>query len=384
MVSLGIAGYKSFGFNSLRTEKRTLADWNMRNIIAFLSTLLLLFSCKEKANDAEGEAARAIPVAEKNVVDTMTLRRVPFSREIVSNGTLEGARRAELAFPSGGTVAKVFVHNGSRVRAGSPIASLDTEALELALENARQSLERSRLDYLDRLVSYGYGSDTTQIPTDLREAARSRSGYAAAELSVRTAEMNLRGAVLRAPFSGVVANLKVKPWEQVSGTVCLVIDDSMLDVRFTLLESELPGIFIDQTVAIAPFIDPDARYEGRIREINPFVDEKGQVSVVASLRGARGLVEGMNAKLYIRSEGTPQLVVPKSAVVMRDGYDVVFTLDTVQMKAQWLYVGIAGSNTTDHAITGCAKKRTEVHEGAVVIISGNLNLADGSAVEIRK
>lgn len=323
-------------------------------------------------------------MAEKNLVDTMTLYWSMFSREIVSNGVLEGARRAELAFAAPGTVAKVYVHNGSRVQKGSPIAELDTEALELALENARQSLDRSRLDYLDRLVSYGYGSDTTKVPSDLREAARIRSGYVAAELSVRTAEMNLRGAVLRAPFAGVVANLKVKPWEQASGTVCLVIDDSMFDVRFTLLESELPGIFIGQTVAVAPFIDPDARYEGRIREINPFVDTKGQVSVVASLRGARGLVEGMNVKLYIRSEGTPQLVVPKSAVVMRDGYDVIFTLDTVQRKAQWLYVDIAGSNTTGHAITGCAKKRTEVHEGAVVITSGNLNLADGSAVEIRK
>ena len=322
--------------------------------------LPLLFSCKEKAGDAEGEAARAIPVAEKNVVDTMTLRRVPFSREIVSNGVLSGSRRAELSFTSSGTVSKVYVHNGSRVKAGSAIAALDTEALELSLENARQGLERSRLDYLDRLVSYGYGSDTT------------------------TAELALRGAVLQAPFSGVVANLAAKPWEQASGVVCLVIDDTTLDVRFTLLESELPGIFVGQTVAVAPVIDPDARYEGRIREINPFVDTKGQVSVVASLCGARGLMEGMNVKLYIRSEGTAQLVVPKSAVVMRDGYDVIFTLDTVQMKAQWLYVDIAGSNTTDHAITGCARKRTEVPEGAVVITSGNLNLADGSAVEIRK
>lgn len=344
--------------------------------------LPLLFSCKGKADDAD--AARAVPVAEKNLVDTMTLRRTLFSREIVSNGVLEGARRAELAFAASGTVAKVYVHNGSRVQKGSPIAELDTEALTLALANARQSLERSRLDYLDRLVSYGYGSDTTQIPGDLRDAARIRSGYAAAELAVRTAELNLRGAVLRAPFSGVVANLKVKPWEQASGTVCVVIDDGTFDVRFPLLESELPAIAVGRSVAVAPFIDPEARYEGRIREVNPFVDEKGQVSVVASLRGARGLVEGMNVKLYIRSEGTPQLVVPKSAVVMRDGYDVVFTLDTAQMKAQWLYVDIAGSNSTDHAITGCARKRTEVQEGAVVITSGNLNLADGSSVEIRQ
>ena len=350
----------------------------------WLATVLLplLFSCKGKADDAE--AARAVPMAEKNLVDTMTLRRTVFSREIVSNGVLEGARRAELAFAAPGTVAKVYVHNGSRVQKGSPIAELDTEALALALENARQGLERSRLDYLDRLVSYGYGSDTIKVPSDLREAARIRSGYAAAELSVRTAEMNLRGAVLRAPFAGVVANLKVKPWEQASGTVCVIIDDGTFDVRFPLLESELPAIAVGRSVAVAPFVDPEARYEGRIREINPFVDARGQVDVVASVRGARGLVEGMNVKLFIRSEGTPRLVVPKSAVVMRDGYDVVFTLDTAQMKAQWLYVDIVGSNSTEHAITGCVRKRTEVPEGAIVITSGNLNLADGSSVEIRK
>lgn len=344
--------------------------------------LSLLFSCKGKADDAD--AARAVPMAEKNLVDTMTLRRTLFSREIVSNGVLEGSRRAELAFAASGTVAKVYVHNGSRVQKGSPIAELDTEALTLALANARQSLERSRLDYLDRLVSYGYGSDTTQIPGDLRDAARIRSGYAAAELAVRTAELNLRGAVLRAPFSGVVANLKVKPWEQASGTVCVVIDDGTFDVRFPLLESELPAIAVGRGVAVAPFIDPEARYEGRIREINPFVDAKGQVDVVASVRGARGLVEGMNVKLFLRSEGTPRLVVPKSAVVMRDGYDVIFTLDTASMKAQWLYVDIVESNSTHHAVTGSERKRTEVSEGVVVITSGNLNLADGSAVEIRQ
>ncbi|MBR4353330.1 MAG: efflux RND transporter periplasmic adaptor subunit [Bacteroidales bacterium] len=353
-----------------------------RKVLLVAILLPLLFSCKGKADDAD--AARAVPMAEKNLVDTMTLRRTLFSREIVSNGVLEGARRAELAFAASGTVAKVYVHNGSRVQKGSPIAELDMEALTLALANARQSLERSRLDYLDRLVSYGYGSDTTQIPGDLRDAARIRSGYAAAELAVRTAELNLRGAVLRAPFSGVVANLKVKPWEQASGTVCVIIDDGTFDVRFPLLESELPAIAVGRSVTVSPFIEPEVRYEGRIREINPFVDAKGQVEVVASVRGARGLVEGMNVKLYIQSEGTLQLAVPKSAVVMRDGYDVIFTLDTTAMKAQWLYVDIVGSNTTHHAVTGCERKRTEVHEGAIVITSGNINLADGSAVEIRQ
>jgi hypothetical protein len=45
-------------------------------------------------------------------------------------------------------------------------------------------------------------------------------------------------------------------------------------------------------------------------------------------------------------------------------------------------VDIAYSNLTSFAITGCEKKETELHEGDIVITSGNLNLADDTEVRV--
>ena len=353
-------------------------------MIVLTVTTLIFPSCKETKRDEAPDARRNVFVAERNLVDTMTLFRTDFYRELISNGLLKGVQRAELRFPNSGQIEKVNVKNGSRIGVGEPIASLNTLSITLDLQSAYQSLEKARLDFYDNLIGYGFGSDTTKIPKDLVDVAKIRSGFSSAELNYRLAEMNLRNAILLAPFSGIIANLNAKPYELSSGIICLVIDDSSFDVDFNLLESELSYVSIGQAVQITLFADKTKIFEGKIKEINPHIDDKGQIGVVASVRGSRDLVDGMNVKVFIKSKVKQQFSVPKSAVVMRDGYDVIFTLDTISMKAQWLYVDILQSNSTHHAIGGSKKKRTEVVEGFVVITEGNLNLADGSNVVIRK
>ena len=45
---------------------------------------------------------------------------------------------------------------------------------------------------------------------------------------------------------------------------------------------------------------------------------------------------------------------------------------------------VAYANMNSFAITGCQRKETEIHAGDVVITSGNLNLADGTKVKVKK
>jgi phosphate:Na+ symporter len=71
-------------------------------------------------------------------------------------------------------------------------------------------------------------------------------------------------------------------------------------------------------------------------------------------------------------------VVPKDAVVERDGYQVIFLLE--EGRAVWTYVDVVHSNISSFAITGCQRKETTIKEGDIVITSGNLNLADGTEV----
>ena len=92
------------------------------------------------------------------------------------------------------------------------------------------------------------------------------------------------------------------------------------------------------------------------------------------------LIDGMNVRVIVESAVPKMYVVPKEAVVERDGYHVVFMYDKKTQRAVWTYVDIMYSNLNEYAITGCERKETEIHEGDIVITSGNQNLADDTQV----
>ena len=95
-----------------------------------LALVCIMAGCSgSSSNEAETELAKDNYRIEKNTVDTMHLRKQPFSRETISNGTLKGTRRAQLRFATNGEVASVAVKNGSRVRQGDVIAKLNTQTM---------------------------------------------------------------------------------------------------------------------------------------------------------------------------------------------------------------------------------------------------------------
>ncbi|MDF1602705.1 HlyD family efflux transporter periplasmic adaptor subunit [Nocardioides sp. YIM 152315] len=59
-------------------------------------------------------------------------------------GTVEPAGRADLAFATSGTVARVAVETGERVRAGQTLGTLDDETLRRAVQAARATLAGAR------------------------------------------------------------------------------------------------------------------------------------------------------------------------------------------------------------------------------------------------
>ena len=89
-----------------------------------------------------------------------------------------------------------------------------------------------------------------------------------------------------------------------------------MDVSFNILESELPLLAIGDRVEVSPY-SSSAVYQGRIAEINPVVDENGLVEVTATVGNGKGLADGMNVKVSVQKSVGRQLVVPKSAVVLR-------------------------------------------------------------------
>lgn len=321
---------------------------------------------------------------EVNAVDVMTLERKDFPRQLLSNGKASAVSRAVLKFGTSGAVKVLNVKNGQHVASGQVLAELDRPDLELSLEAAELALDKARLELYDILAGQGYAArDTSSVPSEVLDMAKMRSGYSSAVNSLESARYALSCTVLKAPFAGVVADLKVKRFDQApSDAFCTLLDDSMMDVDFTVTESEYRLISSGLPVKVVPFSGGSRVFEGKISEINPVVDKNGQINVRARVRGAQSLLDGMNVKVTVEKNVPGQLVVPRSAVVIRDNMDVLFTYQP-DGTARWVYVDILDSNRDSFVVEADKDRGAKLSVGDKVIISSNLNLADGSEVRLK-
>ena len=356
----------------------------MKRYIIPLFLVVLFFGCKPRQSQEDKEAvAKKAQVAERNPVEVMVLKRTVFQKELVSNGRLEARRRSVLKFRTSEVLEYLPVQNGSRVKKDRIIARLRQQYLQQALHKAQLNVEQAKIQLLDVLLTLGYDSDTAaNIPPHIMRYARIKSGLAAAEINLEQARFDYDATVLRAPFSGKIANLKYRLYDQVgAGTdFCTLIDDDRLEVVFPVMEGELPMVRAGKEVTVVPFATRKA-VTGRVAEINPAVEENGLVKVRALLDNPGELLDGMNVKVYVRTAVPGKLVVPKSAVLLRQNLEVLFLYKNGE--AYWTYVNIEMENSDSYAVVANKERGATLQPGDTVIISGNLNLAHGSKVEIR-
>lgn len=342
--------------------------------------LVSLMACKGGEENKEEES---IDIQEEAIVDvdTMSLRLQTFQKQLLCNGKLGAVQRADLMCPNQGTMLeKVLVVNGQRVSKGAVLAIADMHEKSQALDRAKHDLERSKVELQDKLIGLGYDGNLNNVPADVLKRMEITSGYYSAKFSLESAKKALADCKLIAPFSGRIANLEAHAFQNGS-KFCTLIDDSSFDVEFKILEAELSFVSKGQKVKISPFVNKDNEYEGVVEEINPTIDDKGLVKIKARMKNSSAkLIDGMNVRVIVESAVPKMYVVQKEAVVERDGYHVVFMYDKKTQRAVWTYVDIMYSNLNEYAITGCERKETEIHEGDIVITSGNQNLADDTQV----
>lgn len=351
--------------------------------ISWLSSLLVLcVGCGPAAPKQENlDLAKKNYTLEKNRVEAVVLKRANFEKQLVSNGKLSALEKSVLAFKTPGKIAQVYVKNGEVVDAGEVLARLEDTELRSAVEQAQQGVEKAQIEFQDVLIGFGQnGNDTTQVPKEMLRTAAIRSGYLAAQTTLKETRQALAHAELKAPFAGKVANVILQANEQVKEEFCTLINDRILQVDFSILETELSFVHEGQRLRVSPLNNPTAVLTGKITQINPTVDKTGQIQLRAEVPNNGLMLDGMNVRVLVEQTLGNQLVVPKSAVVIRDNLEVLFRLR--EGKAQWTYVNTLMTNSDSYVVTANLSRGAELNVGDSIIVSGNLNLADGSVVEL--
>jgi membrane fusion protein, multidrug efflux system len=345
-----------------------------------------IFSCSGSADghDADEHDASSASAEFVTEVDVMVLQPSTFHLELVSNGRLYARRKSRLSFPLAEEVRELHIRNGQQVQAGQLLAVLCDKNLLRRLHQAELRFARASLDMEDILLGRGFTiRDSLKVPPEVWQMAGVRSGYSEALLELQNIKTDLDQTRILAPFAGVVAGVDVQVYEQVSmgKELCTLIDNTAFLVRFPVMENELARINTDAMVEIIPFSAPEKSWQGRIQNINPQVDDHGRVEVTALVSNTRGLMEGMNVRVLMKSPMPGQLVVPRPAVLYRDNLEVLFKY--TQGKAEWTYVNVLHQNSKHFSVRANPDRVASLQPGDTVIVSGNANLAHGSLVTLK-
>jgi len=351
----------------------------MKYTLLYCFLCFFLLSCSSKKDISEEGSVSTILPDEISEVRVMRLELTDFPHELIANGVVSALNKADLRFQLSENIVAIYVKNGDRVTKGQKIAMLDQFKLQNALSQAKDNLERARLDLQDVLIGQGYSlSDSARIPADVMQLAKVKSNYDNCINQYALAEYNLNNSTLYAPFDGIVANLFSKVYNLPDGSqpFCTIIDNLHPETDFKVLESELPYLRIGDKIRVSPFSASDYSCDGQIAEINPSVDQNGMVRVKAYINNPKNrLYDGMNVKIQLQRSLGPQLVIPKEALVLRSNRKVVFTMKNE--RAQWVYVQTGLENSDSYVVT------EGLNVGDSVIYEGNINLADQTPVKIK-
>lgn len=354
-------------------------------VFTISSLFWLLYGCGVRSATKEmldeENSSRKEFMEEVYFVDTVSAKYTTFQKELISNGKLLPMMESQLRFKLEGEITNIYVQNGQWVNKGDTLAQLYPFTQKNNMAQAQRTLEKAKLDMQDVLLGFGYrweDRDSIELPENILKMARSKSGYDQALTDLEIAKHEYHLLWLTAPYTGIIANLEAKPFNMTKDfdPFCYLLSNTRYEVVFSILETELRTLQRGQSVTVMPFAFPNTQYEGMVKSINPLVDEYGMVKVKAIVnKGAKDLIAGMNVKVYLKDEVPEQLIVPKSAVVIREGREVIFTYQNDS--AYWNYIDVGLENSTHYTIN------KGIDRGVIVITEGNLNLSHQVPVAVK-
>jgi RND family efflux transporter MFP subunit len=304
-------------------------------------------------------------------VDTATVALITPAQGaqlLVATGYVVPQRKANISPRIGGRVAKIFVEDGTVVKAGQVIAVLedadyraqvaqaqaDLKAAQARQKRAEVDLQDAQRQYDREQIVQGKGVSTpAALDTASARLGASKAGLAAAEADVAAARarvdvarVSLENCYVRAPFSGRITQKLTDIGEIVfgftsagnagNGGIASLADFDTLQVEADVSESQVAKLAIGTPAEIVLDAFPDRRHRGKVAEVRPRVDRaKATVMVkVAFVDEAKDVLPDMGAKVTFLTrpldeaaqKAPPTPAVAPDAVVDRGETRAVFVL----------------------------------------------------------
>lgn len=331
-------------------------------------------------NKKENEAKTAI-VAEKNAavsvkIDTVKTEQV--SLDFVSNGNFEPTQELTFSAEKSGKVVKVLVKEGDYVSVGQTLAIVRSDVINVNAQTANSSYQNAAADYSRYENAYKTGGVTKQ------QLDQAKLAMVNSKAQLTQANINVGDTRIKAPISGFINKKYIEPGSILTGAPASelfdIVNVSKLKLKVTVNESEVASLKLGNTIKVKAGVYPDKSFSGKITFIASKADESLNfpVEIEIANNSSNDLKAGMygTAEFASKQQNQSLMVVPRNAFVGSVSSNQVFVIENGAAKLKTVTAGrILGDKV--EIVNGLSN-------GETVIVTGQINLQNGSKVEVIK
>ncbi len=338
-----------------------------------LSAIIWKLNSNKKENTGQTEIVKQSSVMDVPV-QTQVVSISAFDQSVKANGNF--APKQDLSYKSetSGRIVKLMVKEGSQVSVGQIMAKVDDELLNADLQRSQASLDQAR-------------ADVTRYETALKTGGVTQKQYDDAKITLQqvTAAYNssrrrVQDTYIKAPISGIINKryVEVGSYLSVGNPIFDIVDVSHLKLTVNVPEGQVVLLKVGQSVNVTSNVYPEVNYGGTIT----FIAAKGDnslnypVEIEVSNIAGKPLKAGMYGTANFElPKQAPMMLVPRNAFVGGVNSNQVFVAENGVAKLRNIVAGrIFGDKV---------EVREGLKEGDVLIVSGQINLTDGSKVTVQ-
>ncbi|MFV0345037.1 MAG: efflux RND transporter periplasmic adaptor subunit [Bacteroidales bacterium] len=354
-----------------------------RNIFSLGATTLLLLLLSCGGNKAEQQQQQAEPQSYK----TEVLKPQQIELSTAFPAVLKGQEDIDIKPRVDGFIERVYVDEGSEVRKGQALFSINSPSSVKSYEEAQANYNTAKLD-VERIRPLAKKEIISEVQLKSYE-----NTLVSAEAALNQAKASLSWATVTSPVDGVVGTISFRQGSLVNSTSILttVANTTNIFATFSMNEKELYN-FLDEwegnTKAekiknmpeITFLLSNGTKYDepGRIATISGMVDQTaGTVNIRASLPNKNGLLlSGTSGQVVIPEHIHNALIVPQKATFSRQDKTVIYKVegDTVVQKVINVKTSPDGQNYV--VVDGLS-------EGDRIVIDDIISLSNGAKIKVQ-
>ena len=304
------------------------------------------------------ESKPSIQAAPEKVhgVAIMEVHKTTVPDYVEATGTVHPTLSAQLASQVMGTIIRVNVHEGDRVRRGEVLVSIDEAQQQAAYTGAKAGLQASQESIAAADADYALAEATIkryqmlydkksvspqeydEVKTKLAAAQARRdaahAGATQAEAGVAQASTAMGFTKVRAPFDGVVISKLAEPGAMAApGLPLLVVEDpSRFRLEAQVDESKIGAVKLGESAPVVIDALGDQPVEGKVVQIVPAADPSSRTfTVKVDLPLNPQIRSGLFGRVRFPKGEREAIAIPKAVVLSRGQMQAVYVVGSDQL-----------------------------------------------------